>query len=207
MKLSRRHVRVYLMLLAVFIIAQPTIMQTFATTAFFGDPNVEQWTGTIGGDLVQAYTMFTINAPTLIQSVSMYLQYSGSDGSQCMYFGIYRDNGSGNPAGQPLVNATKNAYCLRSAATWGPAWQTWKLQPSDYIVLWTPGTYWLCTLAKQTYGTIYHYSYFGAYDYNYGYTDYWFAASFISGFPQFFSPYPASETNGPYSFYMTGVTT
>jgi hypothetical protein len=203
----KRRISVCLMLLALFVVAQPVIAQTFgATLAFYGDPNVEQWSGTIGGDLVQAYTMMTINAPTLIQSVSLYLQYSGSDGSQCMYFGIYQDNGSGSPVGQPLVNATGHAYCLRAAATWGPAWQSWKLRPSDYMLISTPGTYWLCTLAKQTYGTIYHYSYAGAYDYTYGYMDYFFVAPFSIGFPLFFSLNPASESNGPYSFYATGVT-
>jgi hypothetical protein len=203
----KRRVSIYLMLLAVFVMAQPVLAQTFgATLIFYGDPNVEQWTGTIGGGLVQAYTMITVDAPTVLRSVSMFLQYSGSDGSQCMYFGIYQDNGSGSPAGQPLVSATKWAYCLRSAATWGPAWQTWRLRPSDYMTILTPGTYWLCTLASQTYGTIYHYSYAGAYDYTYGYYDYYFVATFANGFPQFFSPTPASETNGPYSFYATGTT-
>jgi hypothetical protein len=199
-------VSVYLVLVAVFVIAQPIIAQTFgATLMFYGDLNVEQWTSTIGGNLVQAYTMMTVSAPTILQSVSMFLQYSGSDGSQCMYFGVYQDNGSGSPAGQPLVAATSHAYCLRSAATWGPAWQTWRLRPSDYMVILIPGTYWLCTLASQTYGTIYHYSYTGAYDYTYGYSDYFFVAPFANGFPQFFSPNPASETNGPYSFYATGT--
>ena len=203
----KRRVSVYLMLLAVFLMAQPIIAQTFAATlVFYGDPNVEQWSGTISGGLVQAYTMFTVNAPTVLKSVSMFLQYSGSDGSQCMYFGIYQDSGWGTPAGQPLVSATKLAYCLRAAATWGPAWQTWNLRPFDYMTILTPGTYWLCTLASQTYGTIYHYSYAGAYDYTYGYYDYFFVAPFANGFPQFFSPNPASETNGPYSFYATGTT-
>jgi len=172
---------------------------------YYGDPNVEQWTSTLGGGLVQAYVMFTVNQPTILQSVSMFLQYSGSDGSQCMYFGVYQDNGSGNPAGQPLVAATIHAYCLRAAATWGPAWMTWKLLPSDYMAILTPGNYWLCTLASQTYGTIYHYTYAGAYDYNYGYSDYFFVQPFANGFPQFFNPNPASETNGPFSFYAIGT--
>lgn len=202
----KRRVSLYMMLVALFIVAQPIFAQTFgATIVFYGDPNVEQWTDTIGGGVVQAYTMITINAPTLIRSVSMFLHYSGSDGSQCMYFGIYQDNGNGSPVGQPLVNATKTAYCLRSAATWGPAWQTWKLVPSDYMLLW-PGTYWLCTLAKQTYGIVYHYSYTGSYDWTYGTSAYWFVAAYETGFPQFFSPHPASTWNGPYSFYVSGIT-
>jgi hypothetical protein len=202
----KRRLSICLALVAVFIIAQPIVAQTFgATLTFYGDPNVEQWSSTIGGDLVQAYSMITVDSPTVLHSISMFLQYSGSDGSQCMYFGIYQDNGSWNPAGQPLVVATSHAYCLRSAATWGPAWQTWKLIPSDYLIISTPGTYWLCTLAKQTYGTIFHYSYAGAYDYTYGYSDYFFVAPFANGFPQFFSPNPASETNGPYSLYATGI--
>ena len=202
----KSRVSICLVLVAVFMIAQPVISQTFAARlVFYGDPNVEQWAGTIGGGLVQAYVMFTVNTPTILQSVSMFLQYSGSDGSQCMFFGVYQDNGSGSPAGQPLVAATSHAYCLRSAATWGPAWQRWRLLPSDYMTILTPGTYWLCTLASETYGTIYHYSYTGAYDYTYGYSDYFFVAPFASGFPQFFSPNPASETSGPYSFYATGT--
>lgn len=202
----KSRVSVYLVLVAIFIVAQPVIAQTFgATLVFYGDSNVEQWAGTIGGNLVQAYTSFTVNTPTILQSVSMFLQYSGSDGSQCMYFGVYQDNGSGSPIGQPLVAATSHYYCLRAAATWGPAWQTWKLFPSDYMTILTPGTYWLCTLASETFGTIYHYSYYGAYDYTYGYSDYFFVAPFANGFPLYFSPNPASETNGPYSFYATGT--
>ena len=202
----KSRITVYLALVAVFIIAQPVIAQAVgATLVFYGDPNVEQWTGTIGGGMVQAYTLITVNSPTIIQSVSLFLHYAGSDGSQCMYFGIYQDSGSWNPSGQPLVAATSHAYCLRSAATWGPAWQTWRLIPSDYLAILTPGTYWLCTLAKQSYGTIYHYAYAGAYDWTYGYTSYFFAAPFENGFPQFFSPNPGSETSGPYSFYATGT--
>jgi len=203
----KKRVSLYLMLLAVFLVAQPIMAQTFAATlVFYGDPNVEQWSATLGGGLVQAYTMITVDAPTVLKSVSMFLQYSGSDGSQCMYFGIYQDSGNGNPSGQPLVSATNSAYCLKSAATWGPAWQTWKLLPSDYMTISAPGTYWLCTLASQTYGTIYHYSYVGAYDYTYGYSSYFFVAPFANGFPQIFDLHPASETNGPYSIYATGTT-
>jgi len=197
---------IYLILLAVFIMAQPIATQTFAATSTrYGDQNVEQWAGTMGGDLVQAYTKVTISGPTVIQSVSIYTQYSGSDGSQCIKFGIYMDNGNGSPAGQPLVAATQNGYCLRGSASWGPAWQTWKLRPSDYLTINATGDFWLCTLARQTYGSIYHYAYAGAYDYTYGYADYFFATPYDQGFPSTFSSTPAWESNAPYSFYVTGV--
>jgi len=206
----RSRVSIFLTLVALFIVAQPILSQTFgATMAIYGDPNVEQWTDTIGGNLVQAYTMITIDQPTVIQSFSIFVQYSGSDGSQCMYFGIYQDNGNGSPVNQPLVGATKNAYCLRVAAIWGPAWQTWKLAPSDYIVLSTPGTYWLCTLAKETYGVIYHYSYqAGSYDWTYGTDAFYFSSSYDNGFPTLFgmNSIVGSVTNGPYSIYVTGTT-
>lgn len=206
MTVARGRAIIYLMLLAAFIIAQPIATQTFGVTSTnYGDQNIEQWAGTIGGDLVQAYTEVTISEPTVIQSVSMYLQYAGSDGSQCMYFGIYEDNGSGSPAGQQLVASTQRAYCLRGSGSWGPAWQTWKLASSDYLTIKTPGDYWLCTLAKQKYGSIYHYANTGDYDYNYGYANYFFASAYSNGFPQYFSTNPAWESNAPYSFYVTGV--
>ncbi len=206
MTLGKGHAIIYLILLAIFILAQPIVTQTFAAApTAYGDQNAEQWTGTIGGDLVQAYTKITVTAAIVIQSVSIYLQYSGSDGSQCMKFGIYKDNGSGSPAGQPLVAATQNGYCLHGSASWGPAWQSWKLASSDYLTISTPGNYWLCTLAKQTYGSIYHYAYSGAYDYNYGYANYFFRAPYSDGFPSTFSSNPAWEGNAPYSFYATGV--
>ena len=203
---GRRRVIIYLTVLAVFIIAQPITAQTFgATSTRYGDQNVEQFAGTIGGDLVQAYTKITIGEPTVVQSVSIYLKYAGSDGSQCMKFGIYQDKGNGSPAGQPLVASTQNGYCLRGSASWGPAWQTWNLASSDYLSISTPGDYWLCTLAKQTYGSIYHYAYTGDYDYNYGYANYFFAAPYSEGFPTTFSSNPAWEGNAPYSFYVIGV--
>ena len=206
MPTSRGRVIIYLTLLAVFIIAQPIATQTWGVTQTrYGDQNLEQFAGTIGGDLVQAYTKITISEPTVIQSVSIYLQYAGSDGSQCMKFGIYKDNGSGSPAGQSLVAATQNSYCLHGSASWGPAWQTWNLLSSDYLTISEPGDYWLCTLAKQTYGSIYHYAYTGDYDYNYGYANYFFAAPYSDGFPTTFSSSPAWEGNAPYSFYVTGV--
>jgi len=187
-------------------------VQTFAaSTVRLGDQNVEQWQGTIGGNLVQAYTLVSIKQPTVLQSVSMFLQYSGSDGSQCILFGIYQDNGSGSPAGMPLVAYTRNAYCLRGTGSWGPAWQTWNLKPSDYLKISTPGDYWLCTLASATFGSIYHYSYTGAsYDYTYGYANYFFNSPFSNGFPTTFQPNSPEgigwESNAPYSFYMTGTT-
>jgi hypothetical protein len=206
MPTSRGRVIIYLTLLAVFIIAQPIATQTFGVTETrYGDQNIEQWAGTIGGDLVQAYAKITISGPIVIQSVSIYLQYAGSDGSQCMKFGIYKDDGSGSPAGQSLVAATQNGYCLHGSASWGPAWETWNLLSSDYLTISEPGDYWLCTLAKQTYGSIYHYAYTGDYDYNYGYANYFFAAPYLDGFPTTFSSSPAWEGNAPYSFYVTGV--
>ncbi len=181
-------------------------MQTFGVvSAAYGNQNVEQWTGIIGGDMVQAYVLVTVNKPTVIQSISMYLQYSGSDGSQCIKFGIYMDNGNGSPAGQALVAATQNSYCLRGSGSWGPAWQTWKLRPSDYLTINASGDYWLSTLAKQTYGTIYHYSYSQNYDYTYGYANYFFTTPYDQGFPTAFSSNPAWESNAPYSFYVTGT--
>lgn len=213
MKVIRGRVSAYLMLIAVFVLAQPLTMQTFALSGVsFGDRNVEPYQGTIGGNVVQAYTLVTITKPTVFQSVSMYLAYSGSDGSQCMLFGIYADNGSGSPVGQPLVAYTKNAYCLHGSGSWGPAWQTWNLKPGDYLTITQPGQYWLSTLASQTFGSIYHYAYTGtSYDYTYGYANYFLAGSFQNGFPTVFSNYQSVgsgygwESNGPYSFYMTGT--
>ena len=199
-------VAVYLILLTVFMMAEPIMGQAFGVTSTrFGDQNAEQWASTIGGDLVQAYTKITVTQPTILQSVTMYLQYAGSDGSQCMRFGIYQDDGSGSPAGQLLVAFTQNGYCLHGSGSWGPAWQTWKLVQSDYLTIKTPGDYWLCTLAKQTYGSIYHYANTGAYDYNYGYANYFFSTPYSQGFPTTFSSNPGWESNAPYSFYMTGV--
>ena len=203
---SKVRMLMYILVLGVIILGQAFATQTFGVTvARYGDQNIEQWPGTIGGDLVQAYIMITVNGPTVIQSVSMYLQYSGSDGTQCMYFGVYQDNGSGSPAGQPLVAFTSTAYCLHGSGSWGPDWQTWRLRASDYMLLPTAGGYWICTLAKQTYGLIYHYAYTGAYDYTYGYANYFFPAPFGNGFPTTFASSPGWESNAPYSFYVTGL--
>jgi hypothetical protein len=172
--------------------------------ANYGDQNVEQWAGTIGANVVQAYVMFTVPGPAMIRSVSMYLQYSGSDGSQCMGFGIYLDNGNGSPAGQPLIASTRNSYCLHGSVTWGPAWETWKLQ-WDTLAIPAAGTYWLAVLTPQAYGNIYHYAYSSSYDYTYGYSTYFFAAPASQGFPPYFSSNPAWEGNGPYSMYVTAT--
>ena len=204
--LSRKRITACLMLLAVFILAQPIMTQTFAVrTVNYGNQNIEQYPGTIGGGFVQAYVEITITHPTVIQSISLLLQYSGSDGSQCIKFGIYKDNGFGSPTGQPLVTATQNGYCLRGTASWGPDWQTWNLAASDYLVINMTGDYWICTLALQTYGTIYHYAYTGGYDYTYGYADYFFPSPYETGFPMTFSLHPAWESYAPFSLYVTGV--
>ena len=73
------------------------------------------------------------------------------------------------------------------------------------------------------FGTIYHFTYQGAYGgqslYNYGYFNYAFPASYVLGFPpvvfgnstfgnyNIFPHYPNNpgEYNAPYSFYVTGT--
>jgi len=190
-------------ILLIALCAALIVPQTSASVATYGDTNVEQWTGTIGGDMVQAYLTFSVPGPVTIQSVSIYMQYSGSDGSQCMFFGIYQDNGNGSPAGQPLVASTKNAYCLRGSVMWGPGWQTWKLRAGDNLTIPAAGTYWLAILAKQTYGYIYHYAYSWSYDWTYGYSTYFFYSLYSNGFPSTFNSNPAWEGNGPYSIYLT----
>ena len=62
MRALTSRVFLYLMVLVVFIIVQPLATQTFAaSTIRYGDQNVEGYAGTIGGDLVQAYTIVTIS--------------------------------------------------------------------------------------------------------------------------------------------------
>ena len=165
--------------------------------------------------MVQAYLWFTVTQPTVIKSVTIYMQYSGSDGTDCIKFGIYRDSGTGSVAGQPLVAATQNGYCLRPSASWGPAWITFNLYPSDYLTINETGGYWLATLAKYQFGQIYHYSSnYGAYDYNYGYATCFFVSNYYYGFPTTFAPASWTsyggglywEGNGPYSIYVTGTT-
>jgi len=198
----------YILYLVLLIALTATFIapQTFASTAaYYGDQNVEQWTSTIGANIVQAYLMFSTPGPVVIQSVSMYVQYSGSDGTQCMRFGIYQDNGNGSPAGQPLVASTTNTYCFHGAITWGPGWETWKLRSNDFLTLNATGTYWLAVLAPYTFGNVYHYAYSSSYDYTYGYATYFFTTPYAQGFPTIFASNPAWEGNGPYSIYVTAT--
>jgi hypothetical protein len=197
-------------------------------TSVLGDSNIEVSTSTLTSQYVMALTKFTVTRPTTIFSVSLFLQYDGSDGSQCIKFGIYADNGGtygqSNPLGQPLAAATQNGYCLRTG-NFGPTWETWALLPGDYMTINEAGTYWLCTLALQGYGTIYHFTYTGAYGgqflYQYGYFYYGFPASYALGFPPTvfgnttytdgqglilpFNSANIGEYNAPFSFYATGT--
>ena len=66
---GRNSVALYLVLLAVFMMAQP-LTQTYALVSY-GNQNVEQWASTIGGDLVQAYTKITISKPTVNVQVAI----------------------------------------------------------------------------------------------------------------------------------------
>jgi hypothetical protein len=220
-ELRRRGVAVLLILAAVTLIVSQSAA-VFASTNY-GDSAIEPITSTLVQQYVVALTKITVSHATVMQSVSLYLQYTGSDGSQCIKFGIYADNGDGSPYGQKLVAATQNGYCLQVTESWGPAWETWELAPSDYLMISTPGVYWLCTLANQAYGTIYHYTYTGSYGgqylYNYGYYSYSYPASYSLGFPQVNFPgvtYPPAnfpmganftivDNNAPFSFYMTGT--
>lgn len=194
----------------------------------YGDTNVEPATTSLLDNYVDALSKIVVTQPTTITSVSMYVEYAGSDGSQCVKFGIYRDSGGSwgqsNPINQTLVAATHSGYCFL-VGDFGPAWETWPLLPPDWMVV-GPGTYWLATLASQDFGTIYHFTYTGAYGgqylYNYGYFNYAFPASYALGFPptQFanatytsgegnilpFNPGNIGEYNAPYSFYVTGTT-
>jgi hypothetical protein len=193
----------------------------------YGDTNIETATTNLLDNYVDALTKIIVTQPTTITSVSMYLQYSGSDGSQCIKFGLYGDNGGSygqsNPLNQRLVAATVHAYCFQ-IGNFGPAWETWTLSPSDQMTI-GPGTYWLATLASQDFGTIYHFTYTGAYGgqylYNYGYFNYAFPASYALGFPPTnfgnttytngqgnilpFNPANIGEYNAPFSFYVSGV--
>jgi hypothetical protein len=187
------------------IFASPSSFNIYVPVTSYGDTNVEQWSSTIGGNVVQAYLMFSTPTPLLILSVSMYVQYSGSDGSQCMRFGVYLDNGNGSPAGQPLVASTWNFYCLHGSVSWGPDWETWRLRPNDFLNITQPGTYWLAVLATQSFGNVYHYAYSSSYDYTYSYATYYFSTPALQGFPLIFSYNPAWEGNGPYSVYVSGV--
>lgn len=204
---------------------------TFSSSAFgysiLGDSNVEPATSTLVSQYVMALTKFTVTHSTTIQSISLFLQYAGSDGSQCIKFGIYGDNGGpygqSNPLNQPLTAATHNGYCLQTG-DFGPAWETWVLLPGDSMSL-GPGTYWLCTLASEDYGTIYHFTYTGAYGgqflYQYGYFYYGFPASFALGYPPTvfgnttytdgqglilpFNSANIGDYDAPYSFFAIGT--
>lgn len=225
-KLRRRSVAVLLLLAAVTLLASQSAAVSASTN--YGDTNVEPLASTLIQQYVVALTKITVTHPTVMQSVSLYVQYTGSDGSQCLKFGIYADGYNGNgPLGQSLVAATQNGYCFLVTASFGPAWETWQLAPSDYLTITTPGVYWLCSLALQAYGTIYHYTYTGMYGgqflYDYAYYSYSYPASYSLGFPQINFPhdsyaqnnplvnYPRaanftiSQYNAPFSFYMTGT--
>jgi hypothetical protein len=195
--------------------------------ATLGDTNVEPATSTLVSQYIMALTKFTVTHSTTIESISLFLQYTGSDGSQCIKFGIYGDNGGAygqsSPLYQPLVAATHNGYCFQ-IGDFGPAWETWVLLPGDSMTV-GPGTYWLCTLASEAYGTIYHFTYTGAYGgqflYQYGYFYYGFPASFALGFPPTtfgtttytngqglilpFNSANIGDYDAPYSFYATGT--
>jgi len=224
---------VVLMLLSIASLSVPV----FGSTVL-GDTNVEPVTTSFNAGYVEALTKITVSQPTVIQSVSMYLQYTGSDGSQCLKFGVYGDNGGAygqsSPLGQPLIASTKGGYCFVGSPymkyNFGPGWETWNLQPSDYLSL-SSGTYWLAVLPAQSYGSIYHFTYTGntagEYLYNYGYFMYGFPASYALGFPptDFAAPpsgisypyiYPGflvqpynsnniGEYNAPFSFFVTGT--
>lgn len=196
-------------------------------SVILGDSNIEVATSSLVSQYVMALTKFTLTHTTTIQSVSLYLQYTGSDGSQCIKFGIYADNGESygqsSPLDEPLIAATHNGYCLESG-NFGPAWETWTFLPGDTMTI-GAGTYWLCTLALEGYGTIYHFTYTGSYGgqflYQYGYFYYGFPASYALGFPptvfgnttytngQYlilpFNPANIGDYDAPYSFYVTGT--
>lgn len=212
---------VFLVLLAV------TVSSPVFATTILGDANVEPATTTLVSQYVMALTKFTVTSPTTIRAVSLFLQYTGSDGSQCIKFGVYGDNGGSygqsSPLNQPLVAATHNGYCFR-IGDFGPAWEIWPLLPEDFMTV-GPGTYWLCTLASEGYGTIYHFTYTGAYGgqflYRYGYFYYGFPASYALGYPPtvfgnttytdgqglILPPYPTNigEYDAPFSFYAIGT--
>jgi len=232
-ELRKHSIAALFMLGAVCLFAWQTVAVSASTN--YGDTNIEPLASTLIQQYVVAMTRIVVIHPTVMQSVSLYLQYDGSDGSQCLKFGIYADSGYGNgPLGSSLVAATQNGYCFLITASFGPAWETWQLAPSDYLTITTPGVYWLSTLANQAYGTIFHYTYTGVYGgqflYNYAYFSYSYPASYSLGFPGINFPhdsyaqnspivagfpvvnYPGtaanftiSEYNAPFSFYMTGT--
>jgi len=217
----------YCGLTVLLVLLAVTITYPVFATTILGDYNIEPATTTLVGSYVMALTKFTVTQPTTLQSISLFLQYTGSDGSQCMKFGIYRDNGASygqsSPLYQPLVAATRYGYCLQ-LGDFGPAWETWVLLPVDQMAI-AAGTYWLSTLASESYGTIYHFAYTGAYGgqflYQYGYFYYGFPASFALGYPPTifgnttytngqgnilpFNPANIGDYDAPFSFYATGT--
>jgi len=224
MKASRLQsvILAFLFLTASILLATPPAV--FASTVL-GDANIEPVMSTLNAQYVEALTKVTAGGPTVIHSVSMYLQYSWSDGSQCLKFAIYGDNGESygqsSPLNEPLISRTENGYCFVTG-NFGPAWETWTLQPSDYLTIPAAGAYWIAVLPEQSYGTIYHFSYTGLFPsqalYTYGYYMYAFPASYTLGFPPtVFAAAPAygyvfqpsdsgnvGNYNAPYSLYVTG---
>ena len=101
-----------LILLSIASITLPVFGSTI-----LGDTNVEPVFSTFNVQYVEALTKITATQPIVIHSVAMYLQYTGSDGSQCLKFGIYGDSGGSygqsNPLNQPLIAATQDGYCLQ----------------------------------------------------------------------------------------------
>jgi hypothetical protein len=225
----------FLILLSIAALTVPVFGQTV-----LGDTNVEPVTTSFIAQYVEALTKIAVPHATVIQSVSLYLQYTGSDGSQCLKFAIYGDDGGAynqsSPLNQPLIASTKNGYCFVGSPymkeIFGPGWETWNLQPSDYLSIPSAGVYWLTVLPAQSYGTIYHFTYTGLgggnaintgpYLYTYGYFMYAFPASYVLGFPSVFGPgevpgncengfimpcnlYNLGPFNAPYSFYVTGT--
>jgi len=214
---------VLLFLTASILLATPPAV--FAS-AVLGDANIELVASGFNAQYVEALTKFTASRPTTLTSVSMYLQYSDSDGSQCLKFGIYADNGAAygqsSPLNEPLISATQNGYCFQVTSQFGPAWETWNLEPSDYLTIPSAGVYWLAVLPKEGWGTIYHFTFTGLYPsqylYTYGYFMYAFPASYVLGFPPaVFGAIPTNgyvvqpnaptvlDYNAPYSFYATGT--
>ena len=199
-----------LILVSIAALSVPVFGQTV-----LGDTNVESVSTTLMAQYVEALTKISVPGPTVIHSVSLYLQYADSDGSQCLKFAIYGDDGApynqSSPLNQPLIAATKNGYCFAGSPNmiinFGPGWETWNLLPSDYLTV-PAGTYWLAVLPAQSYGTIYHFTYTGLgggnalntgpYLYTYGYFMYAFPASYVLGFPAVFAPgeVPGNCENG-----------
>ena len=138
-----------MVLIALAAVVLTTPFLSVYAAASYGDGNVEPVQTTLIQNYVDALTKFT-TAGTTITSVSLYLYYTLSDGSQCLKFGIYRDNGGlygqSSPDNEPLVAATSQGYCFQ-AGNFGPAWETWTLVPSDQMSL-GAGTYWLAVLAE-----------------------------------------------------------